>query len=72
MIVEATWATLLETDLISIYCQMELGEIWVCITLVRLEKYLANFATNNINVWFFTHHILSDPGKLDLIVLQIA
>ena len=54
------WTTLLETDLDS------------CITLVRYNKYLANCATNNINVWFYTSHTLYDPGELDLIVLQIV
>ena len=34
---------------------------------IRYEKYLANFATGYINVRFFTHCILSDLGKLDLI-----
>ena len=33
-----------------------------------IQKYLTNFAANNINVWFFTQHILSDQKKLDLII----
>ena len=28
---------------------------------------IPNFATNNINIWFFTRYRLSDVGKLDLI-----
>ena len=39
-------------------------------TLVRYDKYLANCATNNINVWFYTNHTLCDLGKLHLILLQ--
>ena len=31
---------------------------------------ITNFATNNFS--FFTHHTLSDLGKLDLITLPIA
>ena len=45
---------------------------WTCITLARYEKYRANFATNNINAWFVTHHTLSAQGKLDLTVLYTA
>ena len=35
--------------------------------LVWYKKHLTDF-----NVWFFKHHTLSDQGKLELIVLQIA
>ena len=37
-----------------------------------VQKYLTDSATNNINVWFFKHHTLSDLGKLGLILSQIA
>ena len=40
------------------------------ITLVRYNKYLADCATNNINVWFYTNQTLHGLGKLGLIVLQ--
>ena len=33
---------------------------------------IPNFPTSNINIWFFTHHTLSDLIMLDLRVLQIA
>ena len=33
---------------------------------------ITNFATNKINFRFFTHHTLSDLGKLDLIALHMA
>ena len=36
------------------------------------DKYLANCATNNINIWFYTNQTLYNPGKLDLTVLQIV
>ena len=51
---------------------MELDKTLACITLIRYENYLANFAINNINIWFFAHHILSDIGKLELVVLLIT
>ena len=44
---------------------IELNETWTCITLVQYENHLANFATNYINVCFFTHHIC-DREKLVL------
>ena len=45
------------------------------ITVVWYEKYLeylVDFATNNINFWFFKYDTLSDLRKVDLIVLEIA
>ena len=33
---------------------------------------IPNVATNNFEIWFLTHNVLSDQGKLDLIVLLIA
>ena len=70
---EITWKTLLETDLyLLLPLKQNSNWTWTYITLVGHEKCLANFATNYINVWFLTHLILSDLGKLNLIVLLIA
>ena len=59
--------TLLETDL-----DLLLPFKKTCITLVRYDKYLANYATNNVNVWIYTNHILYGLGISDLIVLRIV
>ena len=37
-----------------------------------IQKYLANFATNNINVWFVTQHTLSEFGESSLTVFLTA
>ena len=31
-----------------------------------MQKYLANFATNNINFWFFTQHMIIWPRETGL------
>ena len=49
-----------------------LDQTLTCMTLIRYETYLGNFAKNNTNVWYSTHHTLLDLGKSGLIVLQIA
>ena len=36
-------------------------------TRVWYEKYLAKFATGNIDVWFFIHHTLSNVGELHFV-----
>ena len=73
ILAEITWKILLETDLyLLLPLKQNSNWTWTYITLVEYEKCLANFATNYINVSFLTHLILSDLGKLNLIILLIA
>ena len=37
-----------------------------------MKKYLAKFATKNINICFFKQQTLSDLRKLNFLVLHIA
>ena len=51
---------------------LPLKQNWIRVGPEKFDEYLANSATNNINVWSYTNHTLYDLGKLDLIVLRIV
>ena len=53
-----TCTTLLETDLnLLLPLKQDLDWAWICITLVRYEKYPANFADNSRTYSYFSNGI---------------
>ena len=65
------WTTILDTDLGSLLPFNGIGLDWHLNNSFWIEN-IPNVTTNNINIWFLTHNVLSDQRKLDLIALLTA